>query len=87
MTRPGKHATDAAVVRSVGGRCLLLIGPGVFDRLAVSGVVRTEGEKLQAILSGLEGPRRCGRYAYGVQRTEVDELVVELDPPLPLRTT
>jgi hypothetical protein len=57
----------------------LLISPGVFDRLAISGVVRTEGEKLQAILSGLERPRRRGRYAYGVQRTDVDELIVELD--------
>jgi hypothetical protein len=60
-----------------------LISPGVFDRLAVSGMVRTEGEELQAILSGLERPRRRGRYAYGVKRTYVDELVVELDSAAP----
>jgi hypothetical protein len=61
----------------------LLISPGVFDRLAVSRVVRTEGEKLQALLSGLERPCRRGRYAYGVQRTNVEELVVELDSAAP----
>lgn len=46
-------------------------------------MVRTEGEKLQAILSGLEGTRRRGRYANGVQRTDVKELVGELDPAAP----
>src|SRR5439155_5654101 len=56
---------------------------GVFDRLAVSGVVSTEGEKLQAVRSGLERPRRRGRYADGVQRTDVEELAVELDPAAP----
>jgi len=46
-------------------------------------MVRTEGEKLQALLSGLEGPRCRGRYANGVQRTDVQELIVELDPAAP----
>jgi len=59
---------------------LSLIGPGVLDRLAVTGVVSTEGEELQAIPSGLERPRRGGRYAYGVERTDVEELAVEPDP-------
>src|SRR4051794_21259249 len=58
----------------------LLIGPVVFDRLAVSGMVRTEGEELQALWSGLEGPRRRGGYANGVQRSDIEELAVELDP-------
>src|SRR5436190_5885613 len=46
-------------------------------------MMRTEGEKLQALLSGLEGPRCRGRYANRVQRTDVNELVVELDPAAP----
>jgi hypothetical protein len=65
--------------RAVGGRGRLLIGPRVFDRLAISGVVRTEGEELQALLSGLKRPWRRGRYTYGVQRTNIKELVAELD--------
>jgi hypothetical protein len=43
-------------------------------------VVSTGGEELQAIPSGLERPRRGGRYAYGVERTDVEELAVEPDP-------
>jgi hypothetical protein len=82
--RSNDRAADCCISSAtvVGRRrvTLLLISPGVFDRLAVPRVVRTEGEKLQAILSGLERPRRRGRYAYGVQRTDVEELVVELDP-------
>jgi hypothetical protein len=62
----------------------LSISPGVCDRLAVSGVVSAEGEKLQAIMSGLERPRRRGRYSNGVQRADVDELVIELDPAAPV---
>jgi hypothetical protein len=57
----------------------LWIGPGVFDWLAVAGMVGTEGEKLQALGSGLEGARRRWRYANRDQRTDVEELVVELD--------
>jgi hypothetical protein len=43
-------------------------------------VVRTEGEELQAVLPGLERPRRRWRYTYGVQRADVEQLAVELDP-------
>src|SRR5436309_14015651 len=52
------------------GDVLLSISPGVFDRLAVSGVVSTEGEKLQAVRAGPERPPRRGRNAGGVQRTD-----------------
>src|SRR4051794_34706708 len=42
-----------------------------------------EGEELQGASSGLEGPRRRGRDADGVQPTDVEELAVELDPAAP----
>ena len=46
-------------------------------------MVGTEGEKLQAIRTGLERPRRRGRNADGVQRNDVEDLVVELDSSAP----
>ena len=47
------------------------------------GMVSADGEELQALGPGLEGPRRRGRDADGVQRADVAELVVELDPAAP----
>ena len=61
----------------------LLIGPSVVYRLAVSGMVRAEREKLQALWPRLEGARGRGGHADGVLRTDVEELVVELDPAAP----
>jgi hypothetical protein len=52
-------------------------------RLAVAGVVGTEGQELQAVRSRLERPRRRGRHADAVQRADVQQLVVELDPTVP----
>jgi hypothetical protein len=47
-------------------------------------MVRTEGENLQALWPGLEGTSGRGRYANGVLRADVEDLVVELDSrPLP----
>ena len=46
-------------------------------------MVSTEGKKLQALWPSLEGARRRRRYANGVLRTDVEELVVELDPAAP----
>jgi adenylate kinase len=60
-----------------------LISPGVFDGLAVSGVVTAEGEELEAVLSGLERTCRRGRHPDAVQRTDVEELAVEPDPAAP----
>ena len=45
--------------------------------------MRTEREKLQAILSGLERSCRRGRYAYGVQWTNLEELAIELRSAAP----
>src|SRR4051794_34070732 len=46
-------------------------------------MVRAEGDELQALRSGLEGARRRRRDADGVQRGDVEDLVVELDPTGP----
>src|SRR4051812_30780760 len=45
-------------------------------------MVSTEGEKLQTVRPGLERSRRRRRYTDRVQRTDVEDLVVELDPAL-----
>src|SRR3954454_17134583 len=52
----------------------------VADQLAVALVARPEGEELQPVVAGLEGPGDGRRDADRVQRRDVAHVVVELDP-------
>src|SRR4051795_6257914 len=61
----------------------LLLGPPGPDGPAVARVVGSEGEQFEAVRSGLECPRGRRRHPYRVERNHVEELPVELHPPVP----
>src|SRR5205823_9545762 len=54
--------------------------PPALDQLAVAAVPRTEGQDLHALRSGLERAHDARRDPERVQRSELEDLVVELDP-------
>jgi hypothetical protein len=58
------------------------LDPAVIDRLAVGIVVRAEGDELETFRARFEGPCHLGRHANGVQGADVEELLVELYPPV-----
>jgi hypothetical protein len=60
----------------------LLIDPVIVDRFSVGVVVRSKGDELEALGAGLEGSRYPGRDAYCVSSPNVEDLGVELYPPV-----
>jgi hypothetical protein len=54
--------------------------PPLGEELAVAGAQGAEGEQLEAVRTALEGPGHGGGDADGVQRSDLRDVVVELDP-------
>src|ERR1700736_6388542 len=59
------------------------VDPAVFNRLTVGLAMGAKDDELETLGARLEGPRHLGRDAKGVQRADIDDLIVELGPPRP----
>lgn len=57
------------------------VGPELLDDLRLALMAGSEGEHLEPVRSGLEGANHLGRDPDRVELGDLDDLVVELDPP------
>jgi hypothetical protein len=70
-----RHAASGP---SVGARSAL---PEVLDELGVGPDVWAEDQHFEAVVVGLEGARDARAHAHGIERLEIDQVVVELHAP------
>ena len=68
--RPSRERTP----RSVDPGC------GREDAVAAVWAIGADGNQLKAVVSGFEGPHRCGVDANNIPAAELVDLVVESDP-------
>ena len=78
--RAGARSEVAQVTRSIWLLELVRF-PEILDELDVGLDVRAEDQHLQAVVVGLEGARDARAHAHGIERLEIDQLVVELHAP------
>jgi hypothetical protein len=62
-----------------------LLDPTVLHRLAVGLVTSAERDQLEPLQTRLEGARHLRRDAHHIQRADIEDLIVQLDPPGPPR--
>jgi len=77
-TRTSGRETPSGDPAILGGRSAL---PEVLHELGVGLDVRAEDQHFEALVAGLERARDARAHPHGIERLEIDQLVVELHAP------